>query len=186
MITRTYKALTSRPVFVLAAALAILMLAAPFVFAATSVTYPENGMDPVATFSATDQDGDAIVWGLDGDDKGAFMIDGWRALLQELAQLRGAGQDDRKDNVYKVKVTASGGSEDVIVTVTDVDEPGKPTVDQASASGWAGPRGRRAGGPGRAHHRREVAVGQVHGHDDLGGHRESHAVGFQEPRGGGR
>ena len=34
MITRSYKALTSRPVFVLAAAMAILMLAAPFVFAA--------------------------------------------------------------------------------------------------------------------------------------------------------
>ena len=62
MITRTYKALTSRPVFVLAAALAILMLAAPFVFAATSVPYPENSMEPVATFSATDQDGDPIVW----------------------------------------------------------------------------------------------------------------------------
>ena len=59
MITRSYKALTSRPVFVLAAALAILMLAAPFVFAATSVNYPENSTDPVATFSATDQDGDA-------------------------------------------------------------------------------------------------------------------------------
>ena len=37
MITRSYKALTSRPVFVLAAALAILMLAAPFVFAAESL-----------------------------------------------------------------------------------------------------------------------------------------------------
>ena len=47
MITRTYKALTSRPVFVLAAALAILMLAAPFVFAATSkVTYPEERHGP--------------------------------------------------------------------------------------------------------------------------------------------
>ena len=36
--------------------------------------------------------------------------------------------NDRKDNVYKVKVTASGGSIDVEVTVTDVDEPGKPTL----------------------------------------------------------
>ena len=28
-------------------------------------TYAENGTDAVATFSATDQDGDSIVWDLD-------------------------------------------------------------------------------------------------------------------------
>ena len=29
--------------------------------------YPENGTDPVASYSATDQDGDAIVWSVDND-----------------------------------------------------------------------------------------------------------------------
>ena len=33
-------------------------------------------MDPVATFSATDQDGDAIVWSLSGRDAGDFTIVG--------------------------------------------------------------------------------------------------------------
>ena len=38
--------------------------------------------------------------------------------------------DDRKDNVYKVTVTASNGTLDVEVTVTDVDEPGAPELDK--------------------------------------------------------
>ena len=33
----------------------------------TSVSYAENGTGPVATFAATDQDGDPIVWSLSGD-----------------------------------------------------------------------------------------------------------------------
>ena len=49
-----------------AAILATLLLLAPAASAATSVSYAENGTDPVATFSATDQDGDAIVWSLGG------------------------------------------------------------------------------------------------------------------------
>ena len=56
-----------------------------------TIIYPENGTDPVATFSATDQDGDAIVWSLDGRDAGDFTIDEWRAGLQEPAELRVAG-----------------------------------------------------------------------------------------------
>ena len=34
----------------------------------TAVDYDENGTGPVATFSATDQDGDDIVWSLGGTD----------------------------------------------------------------------------------------------------------------------
>ena len=43
-----------------------------------SVDYDENGTDPVATFVATDEDGDAIVWSLNEDDADAklFTIDG--------------------------------------------------------------------------------------------------------------
>ena len=128
MITRSYKALTSRPVFVLAAALAILMLAAPFVFAATEVDYPENSMHAVATFSATDQDGDPIVWSLGGDDAGDFMID--EGVLNfksppDYEDPKSASVGTRADqNVYNVTVQASGGKEEVVVTVTNEDEDG--------------------------------------------------------------
>ena len=138
MITRTYKALTSRPVFVLAAALAILMLAAPFVFAATSISYPENGMDSVATLSAMDEDGDAIDWTLDGDDKGDFVItpsaDGASAELTFKGDPPNYEDpaDDNKNNVYLVTVNASETSEplDLEITVTDEEEPGKVSLSQ--------------------------------------------------------
>ena len=134
MITRTYKALTSRPVFVLAAALAILMLAAPFVFAATSVNYPENSMEPVATFSAMDQDGDAIVWSLSGRDEGDFTIDGgvlaFKSPPNYESPVSGATGTQSEKNVYTVTVEATGGSEDVTVTVTNVDEDGSASLNQ--------------------------------------------------------
>ena len=54
---------------IVASALALLMLVAPAVFAAdSSVDYAENGEDPVATFDATDPEGDAITWKLEGDE----------------------------------------------------------------------------------------------------------------------
>ena len=128
MITRSYKALTSRPVFVLAAAFAILMLAAPFVFADTSVNYAENNTAPVASFQATDEDGDPIVWSLSGDDKDRFTIDGGVLNFKsppDYEKPNSASTGTVADkNVYNVKVQATGGSEDVIVTVTNVDEDG--------------------------------------------------------------
>ena len=123
MITQSYKALTSRPVLVLAAALAILMLAAPFVFAATSVNYPENSMESVATFSADDQDGDAIVWSLGGDDAGDFTIAGGVLMFKKSPNYESPADKDT-DNEYKVTVQATGGTEEITVTVTNVDEAG--------------------------------------------------------------
>ena len=113
---------------IVAAALALLMLVAPVAFAAEMFTYPENGTDPVATFSATDADGDAIVWDLAGDDEGAFEISTDGVLTFKDSPNFESPTDDRADNVYKVTVTASDGTIDVYVTVTNVDEPGKPTL----------------------------------------------------------
>ncbi len=49
--------------FVAIAALLALVMAAPAVFAQDSeIDYPENGTEPVASFSATDADGDPIVF----------------------------------------------------------------------------------------------------------------------------
>ena len=41
-----------------------------------TIMYPENGTEPVATFTAVDPEGKDIVWSLDGDDAGAFEIEG--------------------------------------------------------------------------------------------------------------
>ena len=113
---------------IVAAALALLTLVAPVAFAATSVDYAENGMDPVLTFSATDQDGDAIVWSLDGDDKGDFTIEGGVLAFKSSPNYESPVSEsvgtlaDR--NVYNVTVEATGGTEDVVVTVTNEDEDG--------------------------------------------------------------
>ena len=42
----------------------------------SSISYAEGGTDPVATFTATDADGDAIVWSLSGADAADFTIPG--------------------------------------------------------------------------------------------------------------
>ena len=111
-----------------AAVLATLMILAPVASAATSVSYAENGTDPVATFSATDQDGDAIVWSLGGDDAARFNIDEGVLTFKsppnyESPNSKSVGTLPNR-NVYNVTVQATGGSEEVVVTVTNVDEDG--------------------------------------------------------------
>ena len=117
-----------------AAILATLMILAPAASAATSeFNYPENGEDPVATFSATDQDGDDIVWSLaEKDDYKRFTIDGGVLSFKKSpnyespnSAVTGGTLEER--NVYKVTVQAAGGTHDVVVTVTNVDEDGKVT-----------------------------------------------------------
>ena len=97
--------------------------------------YPE-GTVSVGTFSATDADGDDIVWGKSGKDAGQFKVtaseDGASAELTfDPAPDFESAADNRKDNVYKVNVTASGMVEESVaveITITDVDEDGKPTL----------------------------------------------------------
>ena len=110
------------------------MLIAPVASAAEMYTYPE-GTVSVATFNATDVDGDAIVWGKTGDDAGDFKVtpseDGMSAELTFASAPNFEDPaDERADNVYMVTVTASGGSIDVVVTITDIDEEGKPTLSK--------------------------------------------------------
>ena len=102
-------------------------------------TYPENGTGPVATFSATDEDGDEIDWDVDGVDKGAFEIDGGVLTFKDPPDFEGpadkdesddVGDQGKGDNVYKVTVIASGGSQAVEVTVTNVNEDGEVTFTQ--------------------------------------------------------
>ena len=96
-------------------------------------TYAENGADPVVTFSASDEDGDEVTWGLEGDDAGDFKIsDAGVLTFKDKPNYEGAADKD-EDNVYKVTVTATGetkSTQAVEVTVTDVDEAGKVTLSQ--------------------------------------------------------
>ena len=93
----------------------------------SSISYAENGTGPVATFSATDQDGDAIVWSLaaSGDYK-LFTIDGGVLAFKNSPDYEkpgtAAGGTTADRNVYNVTIEATGGSHDVAITVTNVDE----------------------------------------------------------------
>ena len=107
-------------------------------------TYAENGTDAVATFTATDQDGDDIEWSLEGVDKDVFEIDEDTGELtfkdspnfegakdkDEVAETEELGDQGAGDNKYQITVVASKGKHEVEVEVTDVDEAGKVTFDQ--------------------------------------------------------
>ena len=115
------------------AALLALVLAAPVAFAQdSSIPYPENGTDPVATFTAFDQDDDPIEWSRSGPDYKLFTIDGGVLAFKkspdyEKPNSKSTGTiADR--NVYNVTIKATGGEHDVAVSVTNVDEAGKVTL----------------------------------------------------------
>ena len=95
----------------------------------TSIDYPENGTVAVAAFVAYDQDGDAIRWSLRGVDAALFSIDGGTLTFKQPPNYE-APQSAAAGNVYRVTVEASGGTHDVAVTVTDVDEAGTASIDR--------------------------------------------------------
>ncbi|WP_419553073.1 cadherin domain-containing protein [Candidatus Poriferisodalis sp.] len=100
----------------------------PMVMGPSDVRFAENGNAAVATFTATDAEGDPVTWSLGGADAARFRFDtaagelGFRSPPDfEMRADAGA------DNVYDVAVQASDSegttSHHVTVTVTDVDEP---------------------------------------------------------------
>ena len=96
----------------------------------SAISYAENGTGPVGTFTATDQDGDAINWEVTGDDTDDLEISSAGVLTFKTAPDYEKAADTGTDNVYKVTITAAGGEHKVEVTVTDVDESGVVTLDQ--------------------------------------------------------
>ena len=89
----------------------------------------------MATFSATDDDGDPIVWSLSGADAKLFSIspDGELSFkdspnYEKPGTALGGTTADR--NVYNVTLEAAGGSHNVAVTVTNEDEDGKVTINK--------------------------------------------------------
>ena len=93
---------------------------------AATVSYAENGMENVATYSATDPEGDGITWGMVGPDVAWFGVHETGELKFNLPPDYENPKDANKDNVYEVAITASDGhlesTLDVEVTVTDVAE----------------------------------------------------------------
>ena len=101
----------------------------------SSIEFAENGTGPVGTFYAYDQDGDAIVWFLSGPDADKFTIDGGVLAFSEAPnyedpQAAATGVPLAERDVYRVTIEAAGGTHDVAVTVTDVDEAGTASMDR--------------------------------------------------------
>ena len=112
----------------------------------TTVSYAENGEGPVATFTATDPEGDTVTWDLEtGADMEEFEISEDGVLTFEsppdFEAATGSGADNT--NIYEVTVTATDDADRpntetfaVTVEVTDVDEDGEVswTVDPDGAA----------------------------------------------------
>ena len=126
MINRPFRTVLAR-LGLVAAILATLLILAPVALAAEEIDYEENRTDPVATLSATDEDGDDIDWMLSGDDAGDFKISDDGVLEFKKSPNYESPADANKNNVYLVSVTASETSNalELEITVTDADEAGK-------------------------------------------------------------
>ena len=89
--------------------------------------YAENGTTPVTTFSASDPEGEDIVWTLTGTDLEDFTIVGG-VLRFAMSPNFEAAADANINNTYEITVNASDGTnsamEEVTIAVTNVEEPG--------------------------------------------------------------
>ena len=106
-----------------------------FITGPRSVRYPENGTEPVASFTAFDEAGHVIRWSLRGDDRDLFTIDDGMLAFRvppnyEDPQSASTSALLSSRNVYQVTVEAAGGTRSVTVTVTDADEAGVASIDR--------------------------------------------------------
>ena len=114
---------------------------APVITGDAAPNYAENGTAAVATYSATDPESATITWSLEGDDAALFDLSSGGVLTFGSPPDYENPADADPDNVYKVTVKASDGTNedtlDVTVTVTDVDEdvaPADPLKDKYDAN----------------------------------------------------
>ena len=101
----------------------------------SSVRYSENGTSPVASFTAFDEGEHTIRWSVSGRDEDLFTInDGMLAFRKppnyEDPQSAADSALLSVRNVHRVTVEAAGGTRNVTVTVTDVDEAGTASIDR--------------------------------------------------------
>ena len=100
-----------------------------------SVRYSENDTAPVATFSAFDEGEHVIRWSVNGPDDDLFAIDDGMLAFREPPNYEDPQSATDSAllsvrNVYRVTVEAAGGTRDVTVRVTDVDEAGTASIDR--------------------------------------------------------
>ena len=109
--------------------------APPVIAGDAALNYAENGTAAVATYSATDPESATTTWSLVGDDAAGFEISADGVLTFGSPPDYENPADADQDNVYEVTVVASDGTysdtQDVAVTVTDVDEAPVITGDVA-------------------------------------------------------
>ena len=101
----------------------------PVVMGPASPEVAENGNTSVATYTATDPDGEGIEWVLTGSDSDAFTLSGGVLTFRE-------APDYEEKNQYRVTIEAreqgggtSVGSLSATVNVANVDEPGMVEID---------------------------------------------------------
>ena len=129
MLKRPFKSLIAR-IAIIALALSLVVPFVPAAFAQdTSIGYPENGAGPVQTFTLSDQDASSGGWSVGGADAKFFGISSDGALSFKSSPNFEEAKDVGGDNVYNVTVKRSGGSSDVAVMVTNVDEGGSVMLD---------------------------------------------------------
>ena len=100
-----------------------------------SVRYSENDTAPVATFSAFDEGEHVIRWSVNGPDDDLFTIDDGMLAFREPPNYEDPQSATDSAllsvrNVYRVTVEAAGGTRDVTVRVTDVDDAGTASIDR--------------------------------------------------------
>ena len=109
----------------------------------SSASYAEGGTGSVATYRASDPDGDPITWSLPNTsfetDRFDFGISSGGVLTFDSSPDYEDPDDSNRDNVYRVTVRASDGSggsddRDVTVTVTNVNENIPPDITGGPSS----------------------------------------------------
>ena len=132
----------TRVALLVGALMAISLVALPvynlaFAQATNTIEHAENDMGAVVTFTATDPEGAMVMWSLDGTDAGKFMMDNGVLNFKESPDFEMPGDVQgttpstaaAADNIYEVTVQATDetrhmGMKEVMVKVTNVDEPG--------------------------------------------------------------
>ena len=116
---------------------------APQITGDAAPSFAENSSAPIATYTATDPDGDTLTYSLNGPDHGAFSIDAGSGQLRARQPL-----DFETRNNYRVTVEVHDGADDsgnpstlvddrldVTINVIDVNEP--PEVSGEAAPSFA-------------------------------------------------
>ena len=96
----------------------------------TAKSYPENGTGTVASYRASDPEGQSVTWSLSGTDSGNFSISTTGKLTFKTPPDYEAPADANRDNKYLVRVRADDGSHigDLAVTVTVTRQNEAPVV----------------------------------------------------------